>query len=68
MRQCPAIIVTGFRKIKFLRLRPKVDTPHQGDQIGRIFAYWAIVYFEQFFITEVDKLPEVLRSVDKMMY
>jgi hypothetical protein len=26
----------------------------QGDQIGRIFAYWAIVYFGQFFpkITE----------------
>jgi hypothetical protein len=21
----------------------------QGDQIGRIFAYWAIVYFGQFF-------------------
>jgi hypothetical protein len=21
----------------------------QGDEIGRIFAYWAIVYFDQFF-------------------
>jgi TRAP-type mannitol/chloroaromatic compound transport system permease large subunit len=23
----------------------------QGDQIGRIFAYWAVVFFWQFFIT-----------------
>jgi hypothetical protein len=23
--------------------------PSQGDQIGRIFADWAIVFFEQFF-------------------
>jgi hypothetical protein len=22
---------------------------HQGDQIGRIFAFWASVYLEQFF-------------------
>jgi hypothetical protein len=22
---------------------------NQGDQIGRIFAFWVIVYFEQFF-------------------
>jgi hypothetical protein len=27
--------------------------PGQGDRIGRIFANWAAVYFEQFFITEV---------------
>jgi hypothetical protein len=25
-----------------------ISYPDQGDQIGRIFAYWAIVYFEQF--------------------
>jgi hypothetical protein len=23
----------------------------QGDQIGRIFAYWAILFFGQFFLT-----------------
>jgi hypothetical protein len=22
---------------------------HQGDKIGRIFSYWAIVYLRQFF-------------------
>jgi hypothetical protein len=28
----------------------------QGDQIGRIFAYyWAIVYFVQFFLTKLQK-------------
>jgi hypothetical protein len=26
-----------------------VSVPEQGDQIGRIFAYWAIVFFEQCF-------------------
>jgi hypothetical protein len=25
----------------------------QGDQFGRFFAYWATVYFGQFFVTEV---------------
>jgi hypothetical protein len=25
-------------------------TPDQGDQIGRIFAYWGIVFFGQFFL------------------
>jgi hypothetical protein len=23
--------------------------PYQGDQIGRIFAHWAVIYFGQFF-------------------
>jgi hypothetical protein len=26
----------------------------QGDQIGRIFAHWAVVYFVDFLYTEVD--------------
>jgi hypothetical protein len=27
----------------------------QGDQIGRIFAHWAIVYFGQFFFWKLQK-------------
>jgi hypothetical protein len=27
---------------------PFSERPFQGDQIGRIFAYWAIVYFGKF--------------------
>jgi sulfur relay (sulfurtransferase) DsrC/TusE family protein len=29
----------------------------QGGQIGRIFAYWAIVYFEQFFSEDYNSCP-----------
>jgi hypothetical protein len=25
--------------------------PHQGDQIGEIYASWVIVFFGQFFVT-----------------
>jgi hypothetical protein len=35
----------SFRCFYFL---PWKRTRDQGDQIGRIFAYWAIVYFGQF--------------------
>jgi hypothetical protein len=30
-------------------------TGDQGDQIWRVFAHWAIVYFEHFYITYVQK-------------
>jgi hypothetical protein len=30
-----------------------MEVQNQGDRIGRIFTYWVIVYFEQFF--EKDK-------------
>jgi hypothetical protein len=34
-------------------IRPlKLAVYSQGDQIGRIFAYWAIVFFGQCFITK----------------
>jgi hypothetical protein len=29
------------------------SSSYQGDQIVRLFAYWAIVFFGQFFITDV---------------
>jgi hypothetical protein len=32
----------------------------QGDQIGRFFAQWAIVYLEQFFNTEVAQICGIL--------
>jgi hypothetical protein len=28
---------------------PASESYIQGDQIGRIFAHWAIIFFEQFF-------------------
>jgi hypothetical protein len=34
----------------------------QGDQIGRIFAYWAIVYFGQFFST-AETIPNMYASI-----
>jgi hypothetical protein len=33
----------------FHRRKIAGNVREQGDQIGRIFAYWAIVYFGQFF-------------------
>jgi hypothetical protein len=41
--------------------------PRQGDQIGRIFVYWVIVYFGWFFlITEVAYIFLVLLSHGKL--
>jgi hypothetical protein len=35
--------------------------PHdQGDQIGRVFAYWALVYFGQFSENYTITLPNIL--------
>jgi hypothetical protein len=34
-------------------------TYNQGDQIGRIFAYWAIVYFGQFY-ENYKRIPNFL--------
>jgi hypothetical protein len=42
----------------------------QGDQIGRIFAYWAIVFFWQFF-WKLQKEPKFLGnffSTEKAMH
>jgi hypothetical protein len=40
---------------------------NQGHQIGRIFAYWAIIFFEEFFlIAEVSNFLATF-STDKAM-
>jgi hypothetical protein len=40
----------------------------QGDPIWRIFAHWVIVYFEEFFITEVAQIFGLLFSAVKDVY
>jgi hypothetical protein len=41
-------------------------TPNQGDQIGRIFAYWTIVYFGQLLkMTEVSLFLGLLLNSGK---
>jgi hypothetical protein len=46
-----------------------LDTDSQGDQIGRIFASWAIVHFGHFLkITEEDHMFGLLISKEKVMY
>jgi hypothetical protein len=54
--------------------RPRPQKPVQGDQIGQIFAYWAIVYFWQFFYYRSSRilglrfsLEELCINFDKMM-
>jgi hypothetical protein len=40
----------------------------QGDQIGRIFAYWVIVYFGMFLIAEVAYKVWLLFSAEKVIH
>jgi hypothetical protein len=44
--------VAGGRILRPIGRREKSDSQRkdQGDQIGRIFAYWVIVFFGQFFL------------------
>jgi hypothetical protein len=45
------------------------DRPQQGDQIGRIFASWAIVYFGTFLkITKTTVILGLLFSTVKVMH
>jgi hypothetical protein len=45
------VAVRVTRLVKFAPIGRVENSGSQGDQIGQICAYWAIVYFEQFFDT-----------------
>jgi hypothetical protein len=42
----------------------------RGDQIGRIFAYWAIDYFGHVFVTNIEaaKILQLLFTTEKFVY
>jgi hypothetical protein len=42
------LLTTGIKVMRFALIMIRVDCS-QGDQIGRIFFHWAIVYFGQVF-------------------
>jgi hypothetical protein len=42
-------LTTDRPRIKLPKRRKFARSGHQGDQIGRIFAYWVIVYYGQFY-------------------
>jgi hypothetical protein len=52
------------------RLRFSKDNGDQGDQIGRFFTIWAIVYFAQVFDNygRVSRIFEVIYEMVKPLY
>jgi hypothetical protein len=50
-------------------VRPRELAPFQDDQIGQIFAHWAIVYFGLFYeIAEVAQILGLLFSMVKVIH
>jgi hypothetical protein len=45
----------------------QIPTHNQGDQIGRIFAYWAIVYFGAVFLKKYIRSFRAIFSTVKFM-
>jgi hypothetical protein len=61
-------VEAAFRRVRFYRNRNlwRDVVYHQGDQIGRIFASLAIVYFASFLIEEEAKMFGILFSKNKL--
>jgi hypothetical protein len=48
----------------FGKISPEVVARHQGDQIGRIFACWEVVYFGRLFL----KITEMAQIIGQLLY